>query len=73
MLCRSAFLRRTAVAALCQLAEKGNTRAIAAVSARLEHQQGGVREAAVEALGQVAQQGDKRAMAAVRARLTNMK
>ena len=42
---------------MAQVAKKGDERAIAAVTARLEDQEGSVRAAAVEALAQVAVPG----------------
>ena len=52
-----------------RLAEKGNEAAIAAVTARLKHQDSNVREAAVRALPKVAEKGNEVAIAAVAARL----
>merc|ERR1719235_2018875 len=51
------------------IAEKGDPSAIAAVSARLGHANGEVREAAVKLLGKIAEKGDPSAIAAVSARL----
>ena len=64
----TAELLDKAPAALDKLAEKGNEAAIAAVTARLEHQDSNVRETAVKALPEVAEKSDEVAVAVVTAR-----
>ena len=58
-----------ALEAVAQIAEKGNERAITAVSARLEDRERDVRHAAVRTMAQIAEKGDAHAITAVSARL----
>eukprot|EP00746_Dinoflagellata_sp_MGD_P149522 gnl/MRDRNA2_/MRDRNA2_81530_c0_seq1.p1 gnl/MRDRNA2_/MRDRNA2_81530_c0~~gnl/MRDRNA2_/MRDRNA2_81530_c0_seq1.p1 ORF type:complete len:1078 (+),score=242.31 gnl/MRDRNA2_/MRDRNA2_81530_c0_seq1:223-3456(+) len=59
--------RLAAVEAVTQFAEKGDTRAIAAVRARVRDEDWGVRAAALEGLAKLADKGDEKAIASARA------